>query len=118
MAWQDSFQKGQELVLATCSNNNQPNANIVISLGFYEGRLLIADAQMNTTIKNLQSNNHICIISKTNSKYYRLRGQAEIFNSGKCFEICRKSDKQYPAKNAILVTIDEVFDLDKVKKVE
>ena len=44
MAWKDLFKKGQELVLATSSNDGFPNANIVISLGFIDDRLLVADA--------------------------------------------------------------------------
>jgi len=57
MTWKNTFKKGQELVLATNSDNGFPNANIVISLGFIDDKLLIANAQMNTTIKNLNQIN-------------------------------------------------------------
>jgi len=110
--WKESFREGKELILATCLDNN-PNANIVISLGFVDNRLLIADSQMKITIKNLKQNKKICIVGG----YYRIRGTVEIFKSGKYFEICARKDKKYPVKNAILVDIKEVFDLDKVKKI-
>ncbi|MDO8260319.1 MAG: pyridoxamine 5'-phosphate oxidase family protein [Candidatus Magasanikbacteria bacterium] len=117
MSWKNNFEKGQELVLSTCGKNCEPNANVVISLGFYDDKLLIADAQMNTTIKNLLENNKICVFAKMEGLYYRINGDVEIFNSGKYYDICSENDKQYPAKNAILISVTEVFDLDKGKKV-
>jgi len=117
MTWKNVFKKGQELVLSTCSKDSIPNANVVISLGFYDDKLLIADSQMDTTIKNLSENNQICIFSKGDGQYYRINGEVEILNSGKHFDICLNNDKEYPAKNAILVSINEVFDLDNVKKI-
>ena len=113
MTWKDAFTKGKELVLATCSKEAEPNANIVISLGFVDDKLLIANSQMTTTIKNLKETKKICIISN----YLRLKGSVEIFKSGKYFDICNEADKKYPTKNAILITVKEVFDLDKVKKI-
>jgi hypothetical protein len=115
MDWKDAFEKGQELILATCSSKAEPNANIVISLGFVDDKLLIADSQMDTTLKNLQSTKQICVISKKG--YYRMKGTIEIFNSGKYFDLCNEADKQYPAKNAVLISVNEVFDLDNVKAI-
>ena len=115
--WKDNLKKGQELVLATCSSDAEPNANIVIFLGFVDNKLLVADSQMSATLKNLQSTKRICIVAKTKDKYYRIKGSVEIFNSGKYYDLCNKSDKQYSTKNAILISVEEVFDLDKVKKI-
>ena len=72
---------------------------------------------MDTTIKNLKSNKYICVVAKTNSEYYKIKGTVEIFDSGKYFDICNEADKQYPTKHAILIKVEEVFDLDKVQKV-
>jgi len=113
MTWKKFFEEGKELVLATCSKDANPNANIVISLGFIDDKLLIADCQMKTTIENLKQTKKICIVSG----YYRLKGSVKIFSSGKYFDLCVQKNKEYPVKNAILVTIEEVFDLEKVKKI-
>ena len=117
MTWKKFFKEGKELVLATCSKDANPNANIVISLGFKDDKLLIADCQMATTIKNLNENKKIVVIGG----YYRIRGSVEIFTSGKYFDICTKilsaQDKSLKMKNAILVTVKEVFDLGKIKKI-
>lgn len=111
--WKKNFEDGKELILATCSNDCDPNANIVISLGFVGSKLLIADCQMTTTIKNLKQNKRICIVGG----HYKIKGDVKIFDSGKYFQICVKKNKEYAVKNAILVEIKEVFDLDKIKKI-
>ena len=111
--WSQAFEKGQELVLVTSSVDAQPNANIVISLGFVEGKILVADSQMKTTIKNLQANKKVCLINK----YYRLQGTVEIFDQGKYFNLCSAADKKHPVKHAILITPKEIFDLNKLKKI-
>ncbi len=103
--------------MSTCSVQCEPHANIVISLGFYDDKLLVADAQMITTIKNLSENRKICVVAKGDGLYYRIKGTVEIFNSGKYFDICKSVDKKNPARNAILITVNEVFDLDNVKKI-
>jgi hypothetical protein len=108
-SWQDSFKEGKELVLATASKGGQPNANIVISLGFIGNKLLVANCQMVNTIKNLIENQDICVIGG----YYRIRGNVELFDSGKYFDLCVQKSKGYKPKHAIIISVDELFDLDK-----
>ena len=113
MNWKNNFKKGKEIILTTSSKDNIPNANIVISLGFVDDKLLVADCQMNTTIKNLKENPNICVIGG----YIRLRGTVEIFSSDKYFDLCVKENKGFEVKRVILISIKEVFGLDKVKKI-
>lgn len=68
---------------------------------------------MRTTIKNLKENPNICVIGG----HIRLKGTVEIFSSGKYFDLCVKENKDYEVKNAILISVKEVFDLDKVEKI-
>ena len=76
-------------------------------------KLLVADCQMVTTIKNLTENPYICIISK----YYRLEGKVAISPSGKYFDICVKKSEDYEVKHALVISVDTVFDLDKGQKI-
>jgi predicted pyridoxine 5'-phosphate oxidase superfamily flavin-nucleotide-binding protein len=114
MTWKSNFEKGKEVVLATSSKDNIPNANIVISLGFVDDKLLIADCQMSNTIKNLKENQYICVVGG----YFRIKGKVEIHSSGKYFDLCVKNISDYKVHNAILISINKVFDLDKVTSVE
>ena len=113
MDWKSNFKKGKEITLATSSKDNIPNANIVISLGFVEDKLLVANCQMNNTIKNLKENKNICAVGG----YFRIKGTVELFSFGKYFDLC-KSTQDYKVKNAILITVKEIFDLDKVSAIK
>jgi hypothetical protein len=111
MNWRDNFKEGKEIILSTSSKENIPNANIVISLGFVRGNLLVADCQMKNTIKNLKENKQICAIGG----YSRVKGKVKIFSSGKYFDICVKKSKGYAVNHAILIEIKEIFNLDNQK---
>ena len=111
MNWKNNFEEGKEIILSTASKKATPNANIVISLGFIENKILIANCQMKTTIKKLKENKKITIINN----YYRIKGIVKIYTTGKYFDIATKKSKGYKVRNAILITIKKVFDLDKQK---
>lgn len=114
MDWKTSFMEGKEIILSTTSNECKPNANIVISLGFVDDKILISNNQMNQSQKNIEENSNVCLIGD----YIRIKGNAETFDSGKYFDICCEKNKEYSVKKAILVSINEVFDLDNLKKIK
>lgn len=114
MNWQDSFKEGKEIVLATCSNECQPNANIVISLGIVDGKLLVANCQMVTTFNNLKENRNVCVVGG----HYRIKGKVNISDSGKYFDLCVEKSNGYDVQSAILIGVSEVFDLDKTETVK
>jgi hypothetical protein len=112
--WTKSFKNGAEVVVSTCSLEGSPNSNIVNSLGIIDGQLLIANCQMKTTINNLRSNSRVCVVGG----HVRIKGVATIQNSGKYFDFCKDNSGGYDVHDAILIKIDDVFDLDEVKPVE
>jgi len=114
MEWKNNFKDGKKIILATSSKNNIPNANIVVSLGFVDNKLLVADCQMKKTIKNIIDNKNICVIGG----YFRIKGKTKIFSSGKYFDKCVLKNKNYSVKNALLITINEVFDLNNNIKIK
>jgi len=112
--WYEHFREGKEIVVATCSKSGEPNANVNLSLGFVDNKLLVADFKMATTIKNLKENKKICVVAG----YYKIKGTAELFTSGEYFDMCVKKITNFKPKTAILVSVKEVFDMDKVKKLK
>ena len=108
--WKMLFDEGKKVVLATSSLDGNPNANVVVSLGFIKDKLLIADCLMKTTIDNLKSNPRISVVSGI----YKINGTVEIFSNGEYFDICVERSAKISSdkvKNAILVDIKNVFDL-------
>ena len=112
--YKNHFKEGQEIVLATASKSGAPNANIVVSLGFIDDYILVADCAMKKTIKNLKENPGICVVGG----YFRITGKVKIFSSGKYFDICVTKSKGYTVKNAILISVKKVFDLENMKSVQ
>ena len=109
--WKNNFKAGKELLLCTASLKGQPNGIIVISLGFIDGQLLIADCQMKRTIKNLEENKNICVIGG----YFKIIGTVKLYNKGRYFEVAAKQTKGYKVKHSILIKPKKLIDLDNVK---
>jgi len=108
MNWKKKFSQGKELIFSTASKDGKPNSIIVISMGFMNDKLMVNNCQMNSTIKNLQENNHVCVIGG----YIRLRGFASIHRDDDIHsEGCRR-ETDYEVKDTILIDVTEVVDLD------
>lgn len=54
MSWQQAVQERQEIVLSTASENGNPHAIIVISLGLVDKKVLIGACQMKKTLANIK----------------------------------------------------------------
>ena len=118
MGWKDSLKLNQEAVLVTCSKEGEPNGIYVNLKGLVDDKILINACQMNQTLKNIKENNRVCIVTKYKNEYYRIKGMASLHTSGKYYELAKKRNVSPALILAITVDIDEVFDLDNVKKME
>ncbi len=117
MDWKEALKPRQELFLATSSKDGKPRNIVVISCGIEDGKLLIGVCLMKTTLKNIQENSCVSIVTKYNGRYYRIDGKATLYSSGKYFDLVYQRSNPPMPKQAIVVDIEEVFDLEKVKKV-
>ncbi len=117
MNWKEAFGLKRTIILSTVCEDLSPHANCVSSLGFIDDKLLIGNCLMNTTFKNLQRDNRICIISIENNGYFRIKGKARIYSNGAYFDTALKRSKPPLPKAAIVIDVEEVFDLDKSQKI-
>lgn len=117
MGWKDAFKQGREIILSTSSRKGAPNSIVVISQGLVDGKLLISACQMRRTLANLEENKQVCVIGMLFKDYYRIGGTARLFSSGRYYTTAVRRNKGPAVLKAILVSIKEVYDLDKVKKI-
>ncbi len=120
MTWKDAFSQGREIIFTTSSLTGRPNSVVVISQGFVDGKLLVAACQMGRTLKNLEENPLVCAVGIRKKEYYRINGRARLSASGKYFRavVERNDGPGVPSvKKAIAVSVKEVYDLDKVRKI-
>ena len=100
--------------LATCSDN-QPN---VVPVAFKDvtadGKLVIGDVFLETTLKNLQTNGGKISISVYNATSYQIKGTAKYVTSGELIETFKKAVETMfhgaaTAKGALIVTPEQVI---------
>ena len=119
MAWKDVLAERKMIILATSSKDGRPNAITVLSLGFVDNKLVIANCLMDSTLNNIRSNPDVCVVGIGDKEYYRLKGTATIFTSVKFFDTAvKKSSPTPPVKAAIAIDVKEVFDLENKKVIE
>jgi general stress protein 26 len=118
MAWKDALKHGQNVVFVTSSKDARPHANVVMSLGFIDNKLLVADCQMTRTPKNIRRNPRVCVVTAGKRGYYRIKGHAAMYTSGKYFDAAvKRTGPNYTVKHAITIGVKEVFDLGKIKRI-
>ena len=103
--------------LATCSDN-LPN---VVPVAFKDvtadGKLVIGDVFLETTLKNLQANGGkiaISVYNATSLEGYQIKGTAEYVTSGELVETFKKAVETMfhgaaTAKGALIVTPEQVI---------
>lgn len=103
--------------LATCSDN-QPN---VVPVAFKDvtadGKLVIGDVFLETTLKNLQANGGkiaISVYNATSLEGYQIKGSAEYVTSGELVETFKNAVETMfhgaaTAKGALIVTPEQVI---------
>jgi len=104
------------LALATSDLENGPNVVAVACCKVVEeDKILIADNFMNKTKNNLLRNNKIAIAvwSQDWEEGYQFKGKAKYLTSGKWKKIVDEDpdNKDLAHKAAVLVTVDEIWDL-------
>jgi hypothetical protein len=106
------------VAFATVDLSNKPN---VVAVAFCkvisDNQILITDNFMNKTRENLENNKNISLSFWDQDNGYQLKGSAEVFTSGEFKEkVDSDPDNDGLAhKAAILVTINEIWDLSNPK---
>lgn len=112
MAFQEAVSQKELLVVSTVTKDNKPHSNIMVSLGLVDGKILIGLCIQNITYENLMMDPYVCLITSGNKGYFRIKGKVEMFDSGKYFDLANSLSNPPMPKKALLVSLDEILDLD------
>lgn len=77
-----------------------------------ETQVIITDNYMNQSLKDINKNNNACLIFWDNEmKGYKLVGTVKYYTKGKWKEFVEnmKENRGYPAKGAILMTVNKII---------
>lgn len=111
------MEPGQEIFLATSSKSGNPRVIVVMSCGFYKKKLLIGACQMKTTLENIRKNKKVSIVAKRGGEYYRIDDRAKVYSSGDYLSLAIKRSVPPLPHHALAIDLEEIFDLDKQKKI-
>ncbi|MDO4555093.1 MAG: pyridoxamine 5'-phosphate oxidase family protein [Lachnospiraceae bacterium] len=100
--------------LATCADN-EPN---VVPVGLKEitedGKLVVGDVFLETTLKNIQSNSKVAIAAYDGKEGYQVKGTAEYVTEGPVLDAMKvKAEELFKgalsAKGALIITPEKVI---------
>jgi hypothetical protein len=121
MGWKEAYSFGQEAVLVTSSMSGDPHAIYVICKGIETGdkQILLSVCQMNKSLTNLKENTKLCLVTKDDSGYYRIKGTGTLYSSGRYFDLAvERNTKGTPTPNfALVIDIESIHDVDKVRRI-
>jgi len=106
----------QAIALATINEDGSPNLiAIVWAKVVSPTTIVITDNFMKHTPENIKRDPRICLAvwTKDWEEGYKFAGKAEYQNSGKWAEFVKgmKENKGYPAKAAIVVSVENIYKL-------
>jgi len=112
------MRKGRVVFLATSSKGCMPNLIAAEFCGLCDDKILIADCHFSKTLANLKENPTASILLTNNKEYFQLKGTSEYLISGKYFDkVCKICEgTSYKAKGAVLISINEIYDLNTYEK--
>ncbi len=101
------------VAVATINNYNKPHNIAVMFTKVAEGRIIITDNFMHSTVENIVKNPFISLIFWEGENGWRIDGKADYYNYGKWFDFVKTlpENKGFPTKGAIVVEIDEIKEL-------
>ena len=103
--------------LATCSDNQPHVVPVAFKNVTADGKLVIGDVFLETTLKNLQANGGkiaISVYNATSLEGYQIKGTAKYVTSGELVETFKKAVETMfhgaaTAKGALIVTPEQVI---------
>jgi len=101
------------IAMATVSPDNKPHAIVIMYAKVKDGKIVITNNYMNSTINNLKSNPHISLVFWEGESGWRIDGRVEYFDSGEWLEFVKKlpENKNEPANGALIVEIESIKEL-------
>lgn len=106
----------EAVAFASINPDGSPNLIAVGDLRVVSpNQVVITDNFMKQTFENIKKDFRVCLATWTKNweEGYKFIGKAEYYDDGKWVEFVKnlEANKGYPAKGAILITIDNIFKL-------
>jgi uncharacterized pyridoxamine 5'-phosphate oxidase family protein len=99
--------------VATVSPDNKPHSIAIMYAKVKNGKVVITNNHMNSTIKNLKVNPYVSLVFWEKENGWRIDGKVEYFDSGEWFDFINKlpENKDEPANGALVIEVENIKEL-------
>ena len=101
------------IAVATVDSENKPHAIAIMYAKVKDGKVVITNNYMSSTIKNLESNPYISLVFWEGEKGWRIDGKVEYFDSGKWLDFVKglPENEGEPANGALVIDVEGIKEL-------
>jgi len=101
------------IAVATVDSENRPHAIAIMYAKVKDGKVVITNNYMSSTIKNLESNPYVSLVFWEGEKGYRIDGKVEYFESGEWLDFVKglPENKGFAANGALVIEVEGIKEL-------
>ena len=100
------------LAVATIKNN-KPHAIVIMYAKVKDGKIIITNNFMKTTIDNLKNNPYISLVFWEGEEGFRINGKADYYEKGCWMDFVKslKENKGFSPKGAVVINVEDIKEL-------
>ena len=93
--------------------DNKPHLIAILYPKVKDGKVIITNNYMKTTIENLKNNSYISLVFWEGEKGWRIEGKTEYYDSGEWLDFVKsmKENKDEPANGALVIDVENIKEL-------
>ena len=112
MEIKDKIEK-ETIAVATVNKENKPHAIAIMYAKVKEGKIIITNNYMKTTINNIKNNPNVSLVFWEGEKGWRIDGEVEYHDSGVWLDFVKslEENKGEPANGALVINVKEIKEL-------
>jgi pyridoxine/pyridoxamine 5'-phosphate oxidase len=101
------------IAVATVDAENRPHAIAIMYAKVKDGKVVITNNYMNSTIKNLESNPYVSLVFWEGEEGFRIDGKVEYFDSGEWLDYVKglSENNEHPANGALVINVEGIKEL-------
>lgn len=101
------------IAVATTNSEGRPHAIAIMFAKVKDGKIVITNNYMKTTIQNLKDNPYVSLVFWKGMDGWRIDGKVEIFDSGEWVDFVKSmpENKDEPTNGALVVSVKNITEL-------
>ncbi|MFH1522170.1 MAG: pyridoxamine 5'-phosphate oxidase family protein [archaeon] len=101
------------VAVATINPNNRPHAIAIMYAKVKEGKIIITNNYMKSTIQNLKINPYVSLVFWEGKRGWEINGKVDYFDYGEWLDFVKNlpENKNEPVNGALVVSVENIKEL-------